>query len=217
MPRHAKSRPRRRSLAAIALGAGGAVIASGAIGYAANSPSGQVQACYDNTTGALRVVGSTPCSGSETAIDWAKAGPPGISTLYHGFHQPGIDIVDSQRPTAIVSTPALAAGAYAVTVGGQFSRPAGAKVTCYVALSAPIDARRFSLPHHEAISPGPEAEWLTQTDFVRNIKAGQRITWYCEAGMDPINRDSTNVLEGRITYASINAVPISAVHYSIKN
>lgn len=41
-------------------------------------PDGVIHACYQSSTGALRVVESgVPCRGGETALQWNQVGPPG--------------------------------------------------------------------------------------------------------------------------------------------
>jgi len=216
MRRHARLRPRWQVRAAVAVAGIGVAAASSAIGYAANTASGQIQACYNNTTGALRVVGSTPCTASETALDWAKVGPAGVSSLYHGFHRGKVSIPGDERPAAMVRTPLLAAGSYAVTVSGHYTFPGNAEVTCYLSRFVHVGDRTFNLPHHEEVVADPKVEWLTQTDYVTGIKAGQRIAWYCQAGIDPVDR-TLPPPAGRIGYASINAIPVSTIHYSISN
>ena len=215
MRRHARLRPRWQVRAAVAVAGIGVAAASSAIGYAANTASGQIQACYNNTTGALRVVGSTPCTASETALDWAKVGPAGVSSLYHGFHRGKVAIPGTEQPAAMVRTPPLAAGSYAVTVSGHYTFPGNATVTCYLSRLVHVGVRTFNLPHHEEVVADPKVEWLTQTDYVKGIKAGQRIAWYCQAGPDPV--DQVPPPGGRIGYASINAIQVSTLHSSISN
>ena len=105
-------------------------------------------------------VGSTPCTASETALDWAKVGPAGVSSLYHGFHRGKVSIPGTQHPAAMVRD--TSAGCRFLR--GDRERPLhlpwkrGGHL-----LSLPIRPRRrvsgtFNLPHHEEVVADPKVE-----------------------------------------------------------
>jgi len=57
--------------------AGGVVVGAGGL---IPDPSGLIHGCYDNATGAMRVVTSaTSCAATETPISWNQAGVPGAT------------------------------------------------------------------------------------------------------------------------------------------
>src|SRR2546428_13450497 len=63
------------SLVVLTLAAGGVVVAAGGL---IPDPSGLIHGCYDNATGAMRVVVSaTSCSPTETPLSWNQTGVPG--------------------------------------------------------------------------------------------------------------------------------------------
>src|SRR5438552_5143237 len=64
-------------MVALTLATGGVVVAS--VGLIPD-PSGLIHGCYDNATGAMRVVTSaTSCAATETPISWNQAGVPGAT------------------------------------------------------------------------------------------------------------------------------------------
>jgi hypothetical protein len=57
-----------------------AVAISGVAVASIPGPDGAIQGCYDNTSGALRVIdpgAGRSCSGAETALSWSQQGPAG--------------------------------------------------------------------------------------------------------------------------------------------
>lgn len=93
MSRPAESHVRRNLVAYLALGV--ALAATGGVAYSAIPDGGGViHSCYDNVTGAMRVIdteASGVCRGGETALDWNQRGqpgaagpqgPPGLGTTY---------------------------------------------------------------------------------------------------------------------------------------
>lgn len=92
----AESHARRNLVAYVALGV--ALAATGGVAYSAIPDQSRViHSCYDNLTGAVRVIdteASGVCRGGETALDWNQQGqtgapgpagpqgPPGLGTTY---------------------------------------------------------------------------------------------------------------------------------------
>ena len=88
-----RAHARRNLVAYLALGV--ALAATGGVAYSAIPDGGGViHSCYDNVTGAMRVIDSEAsgvCRGGETALDWNQKGqpgatgppgPPGLGTTY---------------------------------------------------------------------------------------------------------------------------------------
>ena len=74
------NRKRRRPSPAFVLAAVALAVALGGVAYAAiPDGSGVFNACYDNTTGAVRLVNKQPgdCAGTETGASWSQTGPAG--------------------------------------------------------------------------------------------------------------------------------------------
>ena len=73
------SHARRNLVAYVALVA--ALAAVGGVAYSSiPDAQGVIHGCYDNSSGALRVIdtaGSDVCRGGETALDWNQQGQPG--------------------------------------------------------------------------------------------------------------------------------------------
>ena len=76
-----RAHARRNLVAYLALGV--ALAATGGVAYSAIPDGGGViHSCYDNVTGAMRVIdteASGVCRGGETALDWNQKGQPGVA------------------------------------------------------------------------------------------------------------------------------------------
>jgi hypothetical protein len=71
-----------RKSPALAVAVVGLLAVLGGVAFSAiPDASGVIQACYDNSTGAVRLVNkpSTDCTVGETAITWNQTGPPGAA------------------------------------------------------------------------------------------------------------------------------------------
>jgi len=128
------SHARRNVVAYLALVA--ALGAAGGVAYSSiPDAQGVIHGCYDDTTGALRVIdtdGSGVCRGGETALDWNQEGQPGPTghtglpgapgvALTYGRSRSGpVALPDSAQPKTI-ATLVVPGGSYAVfakAVGG---------------------------------------------------------------------------------------------------
>jgi len=142
------SHARRNLVAYVALVA--ALAAVGGVAYSSiPDPQGVIHGCYDNTTGALRVIdtaGPDVCRGGETALDWNQQGQPG-PTGHTGLPgPPGVALTYAKSASGPVALPApgqqttiasltVPGGSYAIfakAMGGltvpSFSCPQGTDV-----------------------------------------------------------------------------------------
>src|SRR2546430_10078925 len=70
---------------------GSSVLVVAAVGGLIPDPDGVIHGCYDNTTGAMRVVtGVTSCAGTETPLSWNQAGVPGATGQAGPIGLPGV-------------------------------------------------------------------------------------------------------------------------------
>lgn len=96
------SHARRNLVAYAALVA--ALVAVGGVAYSSiPDPQGVIHGCYDNTTGALRVIdtaGSDVCRGGQTALDWNQQGQPGLPG------PPGVALTYAKSTSGPVALPA---------------------------------------------------------------------------------------------------------------
>lgn len=124
------SHARRNVVAYLALGA--ALGAAGGVAYSSIPDSqGVIHGCYDDTTGALRVIdtdASGVCRGGETALDWNQqgqpgptghtgvpgpAGPPGAALTY-GKSASGPVALPSPGQPKTIATLVVPGGSYAI-------------------------------------------------------------------------------------------------------
>jgi len=142
------SHARRNLVAYVALVA--ALAAVGGVAYSSiPDAQGVIHGCYDNSSGALRVIdtaGSDVCRGGETALDWNQQGQPG-PTGHTGLPgPPGVALTYAKSASGPVALPApgqqttiasltVPGGSYAIfakAMGGltvpSFSCPQGTDV-----------------------------------------------------------------------------------------
>lgn len=121
------SHARRNLVAYVALVA--ALAAVGGVAYSSiPDPQGVIHGCYDNTSGAVRVIdtaGSDVCRGGETALDWNQQGqpgptghtglpgPPGVALTYGKAASGPVGLPDAGQVKTI-ATLMVPGGSYAV-------------------------------------------------------------------------------------------------------
>jgi hypothetical protein len=139
MPHRLASHARRNLVAYAALVA--ALAAIGGVAYSSiPDPQGVIHGCYDNTTGALRVIdtgGSGVCRGGETVLDWnqqGQPGPPGVAVTYakSAAGPVGLPAPGQQKTVATLTVPRGSYAVFAKAMGGltvpSFSCPQGTDV-----------------------------------------------------------------------------------------
>src|SRR6266550_998603 len=68
------------AVALVAFTVGGGVLVVAAAGGLIPDPLGVIHGCYDNVTGAMRVIaGPTNCTATETHLTWNQVGAPGAT------------------------------------------------------------------------------------------------------------------------------------------
>jgi hypothetical protein len=165
------SHARRNMVAYLALG-----IALGAVGGVAYSsipdPQGVIHGCYDNTTGALRVIDSPSdvCRGGEIALDWNQQGQPGLTGHTGLPGPPGVALTyakSASGPVALpnpgqlttIATLTVPGGSYAV-----FAKAVGGLTVPTFACAPGTDVIYCNLLHNE--------RRLASTTFGCSIQAG---------------------------------------------
>jgi hypothetical protein len=154
------SHARRNVVAYVALGA--ALGAAGGVAYSSiPDAQGVIHGCYDNTTGALRVIdtdASGVCRGGETALDWNQqgqpgptghtgvpgpAGPPGAALTY-GKSASGPVALPSPGQPKTIATLVVPGGSYAI-----FAKAVGALTVPGFSCAPGTDVIYCNMLHNE--------------------------------------------------------------------
>jgi hypothetical protein len=169
------SHARRNVVAYLALGA--ALGAAGGVAYSA-IPDGQgvIHGCYEDTTGALRVIDTDAagvCRGGETALDWNQQGQPGPTghtglpgpegppgaALTYGKSAPGPVALPSGAQEKTIATLTVPRGSYAI-----FAKAVGSLTVPGFSCAPGTDVIYCNLLHNE--------RRLASTTFGCVIQAG---------------------------------------------
>jgi hypothetical protein len=102
-----RAHARRNLVAYLALGA--ALAATGGVAYSAIPDANSViHGCYDNASGALRVIdteASGICRGGETALDWNQKGQAGVPGAQGPQGPPGLATTYGKSSAGVVALP----------------------------------------------------------------------------------------------------------------